>query len=617
MKPNEASQYKRLSEVQHVLARSGMYLGSTINTEREAFIVENGKMVCKTVEYNPALVKMFDEIISNSADESIRSGNVKNIWVTVEDGIISVKDDGGIPVVKHPEYGIYVPELLFGELRSGSNFDDDNRVTAGMNGLGSVLTNIFSKMFKVETSDRKHKFVQVYSENMSEKTEPEIVASKEHGTTITFLPDYERLGCSMTESNLKMIERRCYDIAAVFKNVNVYFNGNKISIKSFDDFSTLFVGNKQRVEESDSNWQVVVSSSLDDDSFRHVSYVNGIDTFNGGSHVNYIADQIVGAVRDHVKKKHKIDVKPNIIRQCLFLFITAKINAPMFTSQTKEQLINDPKTFDNPIKLSQKFIKKVLDSDIVEKVIDWAESEKRKAELAELRKVNKETSKASLKHILKFEDAATKDRSKAILYFTEGDSAAATLKAARKANPNIGVFALRGKVLNVRKVKQSKILDNEEIKNILAVTGLQLGKKVIKSDLYFQQFAIASDADADGAHICSLLINMFGVLWKEVLLNGLVYRLNTPILVAKTGKQTLEFFSIQEYEDWAKDHPKHTVKYYKGLGGWSTSDFERFLTDPKYLAQIVVDEEDLELLDLIFNSSRANDRKEWLVSDEV
>lgn len=123
--------------------------------------------------------------------------------------------------------------------------------------------------------------------------------------------------------------------------------------------------------------------------------------------------------------------------------------------------------------------------------------------------------------------------------------------------------------------------------------------------------------NCDGAHICSLLINMFGVLWKEVLLNGLVYRLNTPILVAKIGKQTLEFFSIQEYEDWAKDHPKHTVKYYKGLGGWSTADFERFLTDPKYLAQIVVDEEDLELLDLIFNSSRANDRKEWLVSDEV
>ena len=495
MTTNDVSQYKRLSEVAHVLCRSGVYLGSIINTEREVFVVENGKMVCKTVEYNPALVKMFDEIISNSADESIRSGNVKNIWITVENGTISVKDDGGIPVVKHPEYQIYIPELLFGELRSGSNFDDDNRVTAGMNGLGSVLTNIFSKMFKVETADSKRKFVQFYAENMSETTVPEISVTKEHGTTITFLPDYERLGCTMTESNLKMIERRCYDIAAVFKNVNVYFNGNKISVKSFNDFSTLFVGDKQCVEESDSNWQIVVSSSLDDDAFRHISYVNGIDTFNGGGHVNYIADQIVGAVRDYVKKKHKIDVKPNIIRQCLFLFISTKINAPMFTSQTKEQLINDPKTFDNPIKLSQKFIKKVLDSDIVEKVIDWAESEKRKAELAELRKVNKETSKASLKHILKFEDAATKDRSKAILYFTEGDSAAATLKAARKANPNIGVFALRGKVLNVRKVKQSRVLDNEEIKNILAVTGLQLGKNVIKSDLYFQQFAIASDAD--------------------------------------------------------------------------------------------------------------------------
>ena len=155
--------YKRLTDVDHVLCRSGVYLGSIINTEREAFVVENDKIVLKTVSYNPAIIKMFDEIISNSADESIRSGNVKNIKVTIndDDKSITVSDDGGIPVELHPEYNIHIPELLFGELRSGSNFDDDNRTTAGMNGMGSVLVNIFSKMFKVETCDGKKKFTQV------------------------------------------------------------------------------------------------------------------------------------------------------------------------------------------------------------------------------------------------------------------------------------------------------------------------------------------------------------------------------------------------------------------------------------------------------------------------
>lgn len=195
--------YKRLTDVDHVLQRSGVYLGSIINTEREAFVVENDKIVLKTVGYNPAIIKMFDEIISNSADESIRSGNVKNVKVTInDDKSITISDDGGIPVELHPEYKIYIPELLFGELRSGNNFDDDNRTTAGMNGMGSVLVNIFSKMFKVETCDGKKKFAQTYYNNLSEKDEPTIKSSKTNGTTITFLPDYDRLKCELDSGNI-------------------------------------------------------------------------------------------------------------------------------------------------------------------------------------------------------------------------------------------------------------------------------------------------------------------------------------------------------------------------------------------------------------------------------
>ncbi len=487
--------YKRLTDVQHVLQRSGVYLGSIINTEREAFVVENDKIVLKTVGYNPAIIKMFDEIISNSADESIRSGNVKNIKVTInDDKSITVSDDGGIPIELHPEYNIHIPELLFGELRSGSNFDDDNRTTAGMNGMGSVLVNIFSKMFKVETCDGKKKFTQTYYNNLSEKDEPTIKSSKTNGTSITFLPDYDRLKCELDSDNISMIERRCYDIAANFPNVNVYFNGKKLSFKKFVDFCDMFVDTAKTSQKSD-DWEVVVTPSMNDDMFRHVSFVNGIDTFDGGTHVDYVANQITSSVREYVKKKYKIDVKPNTIKQCLFVFVRANINAPMFTSQTKERLINDSKSFDNPIVLTQKTINDILKSDIVQKVLDWAENEKRKQELADLRKLNNQSKKSSLKHILKFDDASTKDRKSAMLFLAEGDSAAATIKAARKSNPNIGVFALRGKVLNVRNATKSKILENEEIKNLMVITGLQLGVNVKREDLYFQKIVIASDFD--------------------------------------------------------------------------------------------------------------------------
>lgn len=604
--------YKRLTDVQHVLQRSGVYLGSIINTEREAFVVENDKIVLKTVKYNPAIIKMFDEIISNSADESIRSGNVKNIKVTInDDKSITVSDDGGIPVELHPEYKIYIPELLFGELRSGSNFDDDNRTTAGMNGMGSVLVNIFSKMFKVETCDGKKKFTQTYYNNLSEKDEPIIKSSKANGTSITFLPDYERLKCELDSDNISMIERRCYDIAANFPNVNVYFNNKKLSFKKFVDFCDMFVDTAKISQKSD-DWEIVVTPSMNDDMFRHVSFVNGIDTFNGGTHVDYVANQITTSVREYVKKKYKIDVKPNTIKQCLFVFVKASINAPMFTSQTKEQLINDSKSFDNPIVLTQKTINDILKSDIVQKVLDWAENEKRKQELAELRKLNSQSKKSSLKHILKFDDASTKDRKSAMLFLAEGDSAAATIKAARKSNPNIGVFALRGKVLNVRNAKKSKILENEEIKNLMAITGLQLGVNVKKEDLYFQKIVIASDFDGDGHHICGLLCNLFGSLWPDLMRQNVLYRLKTPVIVAKTSKESLEFFNIEEYRDWEKKGIKHTPKYFKGLGSWKTSDFERFLSDEKYITQIIADNEGMDMLEMVFGNEKGDDKKEWL-----
>ena len=191
------------------------------------------------------------------------------------------------------------------------------------------------------------------------------------------------------------------------------------------------------------------------------------------------------------------------------------------------------------------------------------------------------------------------------------NSAKNSIMSARGNNPYIGVFPLRGKLLNVRNAPTKKILENEEIVNMLAITGLQLGKPVDLDSLYFGKIAIATDADMDGIHITGLLLNFFGHLWKDVLNAGIVYKLVTPIIIAKQGKQEFEFFKQSEYEEWAKNNKNHTAKYYKGLGGFN--DFSRFLKDEKYLQKMSIgDTMDYESLDMIFNNNRADNRKEWL-----
>lgn len=608
----DLSNYRMLSDIDHCLARPGMYLGSTTNTVMDLYVHDDGEMVEKSVSFTPAIVKMFDEIVSNSVDEHIRSGNVTEIRVSVSQltGEITVSDNGGIPVKKHPEYDLWVPSMIFGELRTGSNFGDDQRTTAGLNGLGSKLTSIFSTEFKVETCDGKKKFVQVFEKNLSVKSEPKITTSNANGTTITFTPDYDRLACSLDGGNLERLEKRVYDIAGCNPKIKVYYNDKLIKINKFKDYVGMYVENA--VEDANDDWHIAIAASSDD-TFKHVSFVNGVDTYNGGNHVDYIVNQITNKLREYIKKKHKIDVKPNNIKQQMFIFINCTVNAPMFTSQTKEFMSADAKDFGTEFEVTDKFINKILKSDVVQRVLDWAEAQQRQKELAELRKLNKQTQNSnSLKKIVKFDDATSKSRSDCMLCLAEGDSAAKTILSARDAKTT-GVFPLRGKPLNVRDIKVNRLTANQEFANIMAITGLKLGEEISVDDLRFGKIVLATDFDPDGAHIAGLVVNMFQQFWPNLVKAGVLYRLRTPLIVAEQGKKKFEFFSRTEYEEWTEKNPKHSMSYYKGLGGWDTKDFNRFLTDPKYLEQLTFeDESDFKSIDLAFDKRMADARKKWL-----
>lgn len=618
----ELLKYKRLTDVEHVRKRPGVYIGDITNVERESYILKENKITSEIIRFNPGLIKIYDEIISNAVDEHIRSGNVNNIWVEFHNltGEISVRDDGGIPVKQHPEYGCWIPEMIFGELRAGSNFDDDERVTAGLNGMGSVLTSICSSSFTVDTSDGSKRYLQTFFDGMSTRTEPKITKCKDHGTTITFIPDYEYFKCELDDGNIHKITRRVYDLAGCFPSVKFHINGEHVKIKTFEHYVKLY--SESAIVDACGDFEVGIFASPDE-SFRHASFVNGIDTYSGGTHVDYVANQIVNSIREFIKKKHKIDVRPNIIKQQLFIVMKCKVNAPNFTSQTKECMIADVKTFGSTYTPSDKFIKKIItESDVIQKVLDWVEGEQNRAKAAELRKMNKETQNSSfLKRIENFDDATSKDRDECIIFFAEGLSAANSLVASRDAKLH-ATFPLRGKILNVRDADIETITKNVEIKNIMAIIGLKIGQSVPvrhdgKLDIRYGKICITSDYDVDGHHIAGLFYNLVETHWPELIERGYIYRLRTPIVVATLKNKKYEFFSESEYTKWSKENPGHTHKYFKGLGSFKTQDFKVFMKDlERYMIQLRVDgPEDLEALDLVFNKSRADDRKLWLLEE--
>lgn len=624
--------FVKLSEVEHVLKRPGRYIGSITPHTSEEHIPEvksanDVKMQRRTVTYNPGFLKLFDEVISNSADHSKRpeGKHLDTIRVEIDQtkGEISIFDNGGIPVVKHKEYDQWVPEMIF-ELRAGSNFDDsDEAMLTGQNGEGAALTNIFSHKFIVETCDAKNKFKMVFEDHSQDRKPPKVQPAEgaKGFTRITYYPDFEKLGMTgINDDNFAMLLARVYQVAAVNTHLKVYFNGTRVMTKSFKDYIEMFVdeGGEYAYDETD-HWKVGVIHS--DNGFQHVSFVNGTHTKIGGTHINYVGMQIWEAVRAYIKKKHKVDVKPSELRQHMTLFIDAQMVNPRYSSQTKDDLITEVKDYKTSWEVPDKFINKIVKSSIIQSILDWAQAKALQEEMKELRKLNKETDKADPRRVEKFSDALEKrDRHKCVLFLTEGDSAAKAVQAGRGKNPYIASFPLRGKMLNVREKDTKRILESEEIKKLMTIIGLKLGEKVTSiAQLRFGRIAFTTDADVDGSHISGLLLNLFDKFWPELFSLGVIHIFRTPLVkVTLKNKEVLEMFTEREFKEW-ENTEGHKLKgwshkYYKGLGTSTANEFKGYFESmDNYLFTISLDDsEDKDAIDLAFNGQRADDRKKWL-----
>ena len=651
-----AKKYKKLDQREHVLLRPGMYIGSTepdhIRTWVHAPAASEKlekfeKFEKREIEYIPGLYKIFDEILVNSLDQITRlklqkdpvvQHHVKSIKIEInsETGVIAVENDGdGIVIVKHPDEDIYIPEMIFGHLLTGSNYNDkEERIIGGQNGIGAKACNIFSKTFTITTVDARQgkKYVQTFRDNMSIRDAPKITSySKKPFTRIEFLPDYKRFHCTTLSPDMyTLFLRRCYDVCALTdKDVSVTVNSQKLSIKSFDKYVDLYLGDdgQKRAHEivmtSAGPWEIAATFN-DSASFEQVSFVNGVSTLKGGRHVEYLSSMIVAHLSDAISKKRKdMDVKPALIKSHLFLFVKAIVPNPVFDGQSKETLTTPYAKFGTgKLELSDKFYSVLMKSGILERVVQLSEA----GQLKDLKKLDGKVSQR-ITGIVKLDDAnwaGGPKRSQCTLILTEGDSAKSMAISGISVvgKDKYGVYPLRGKVMNVKDVPIKKMMENNEINHIKTILGLEIGKKYTSpGELRYGRVMIMTDQDVDGSHIKGLLFNLFETLWPELVrMDGFLTSMLTPIIKISKGKAaTQAFYTLQEYDAWKKSvgpamAKAFSVKYYKGLGTSTANEAKEYFRDPKIVTYGCGNDEASckEALDMVFNGKRADDRKAWL-----
>ena len=643
-----AKQYQQKTDKQHILDNPDTYIGSVENVDANMWIFDNdtNKIVLKSIEYIPGLYKLFDEGIVNCRDHVVRMIQSPlldkkfvtfiDITISKEDGLITMSNDGnGIDIEKHPEYGIWIPEMVFGHLRTSTNYNkEEKKIVGGKNGFGFKLVLIWSTYGKIETVDhvRGLKYVQEFKHNLNEICPPVITKCKSAKpyTKVSFLPDYQRLGITgLTPDMIGLLQKRIFDIGAVtdhsIKKIRVSYNETPTPVKNFQQYIDLYIGGKdehKRVYEApDERWEYAVALSSTHE-FMQVSFVNGICTFKGGKHVDYIIGQIIKKLSEYIEKKKKVKVNANSIKEQLILFLRCDIENPSFDSQTKDYMNTNFANFGSRCTVSDAFIEKVAKMGVMDLACSLTEAKENR-----LAKKTDGSKTKSIRGIANFIDAnysGTAQSKDCILILCEGLSAESGIVSGLSSEDRntIGIYPLKGKLLNVRGEQIKKIADNKEITDIKKILGLEIGKEYntiedVNRHLRYGKIMILCDQDLDGSHIKGLCINLFHSEWASLVkIPGFLSFMNTPILRAKRAQETRLFYNEGEYDMWKRSIGDSisawTIKYFKGLGTSTSAEFKEYFANKKIVDFVYTGPESDDTIDKIFNKKRADDRKTWL-----
>lgn len=596
--------YQQMSEREHILARPGMWVGSTMDEKRACFAYNEdiGRMEYSEYTYVPAMLKLFDEILSNSCDEYRRKDNLglTSIEVTIDadSGLICVEDNGGIPVIKHKEAKVYVPEFIFGRLRTSSNYDDsEDRNVIGTNGLGASLVNVFSDKFTVRTADKKHEMTVTWQDHMSKCIKGDVKETKKHFTITSFVLDFDKFEQQergITDDFIKILHKRCIDAAAANPGLEVTFtiNGLLMHISKkwkFGDFTEYmelysdYFDMNYVLPYKDKEKQIWICPN----GFADITFVNGAEC-SQGTHIKAVRQLVGKSVIDTLKKKHKIDVTQKAVDGKYSIFGLFDISNPAYNSQTKEclttpveQFYKNKTTFD----LTNDYLKKVSKSEIVDLVLDWYAKKQEAEDLAKVRKLNKDAGKKLLRSD-KFINCNSNKRSEKVLIIFEGDSAGAAFRTCRDPLTQAAYF-MRGVPKSVYGCSMTEVMKNEVFNDIVNIIGLQWGVYNKKEDLRFSRIVIGSDMDPDGSHIAGLLLLFFNC-FPELFEQKMICRLISPFIVASKGKpgtksySSLQFNSMEEFRKAEKKLVGYEVKHVKGLGTLNKEESKDMYRNPKY-----------------------------------
>ena len=633
------------TDKQHILDNPDTYIGSVeiINADMWIMNETSDKIIEKNISYIPGLFKLFDEGIVNCRDHVVRmqsniEQNVENslpvtyIDISIQDDgtIVMINDGNGIDVIQHPEYKTWIPELIFGHLRTSTNYNkEEKKIVGGKNGFGFKLVLIWSTYGQIETVDhiRGLKYTQEFKDNLDTICPPKITkASKSKPyTKITFKPDYQRLGITgLTPDLVSLLKKRVYDISAITdKTIKVKYNSGIINTKNFEQYINLYIGEKgvaPRVyEEANIRWEYAVALTPTNE-FVQVSFVNGIYTPKGGKHVEYILNQITRKLSDYIEKKKKIKVNPTSIKEQLMLFLRCDIENPSFDSQTKDCMNTPMVKFGSKCEVTDKFIEKLAKMGVMDAACALTEVKENKAA-----KKTDGTKSKSIRGIPKLDDAnwaGTDKSSDCMIIFCEGDSAKTGVISGLSSEDRntIGVYPLKGKVMNVRGEAVKKVSENKEIAEIKKILGLETGKEYntiedVYKNLRYSKVVFMTDQDLDGSHIKGLCINLFQNEWASLThIPGFIGFMNTPILKAKKGSLEIKFYNEGEYEDWKSKNDTNgwNIKYYKGLGTSTKTEFREYFKEKKFVGFEHTGAISDDAIDMVFNKKRADDRKIWL-----
>ena len=625
------STYIKLSPIEHVLKKPGMYVGDLEFRTEMQYIVKDMKITMEEILWSPGLYKIIDELIVNCYDQNIRDKTLTNINIDITPEQFSIFNDGiGIDVVKHKEYNVWVPELIFANLLTSTNYSDtEERIVGGTHGLGAKLSAIFSKKFIIEVWDSKRKkyYKQIIENNLSKISKPEIsnTTNIKGGVKITIFPDFEKFKTERFSSDMiKLLEKRAFDLIGLVRNtVSVTLNNIKLPISNFENYLSLYQGeNKWYTCYCVKNplWtfgiKINTSNNITSNNItNNVSFVNGVYTNRGGKHVEYIMDILV----EKFKKIVSPEFTKKILNDNITLCLKTSIINPTFGSQSKEELNTPVSRFGFECNIPESFYQELKTDGIIDifKNIIMLSNQKILSKL-ESNKVNR------IKNIPKLDDAnfaGTKKSLECTLILTEGDSAKATAISGISAIPNgrniYGVYPLRGKLLNVREASTTQIANNIEITELKKILALKSGVTYNNSninELRYGSILIMTDADEDGSHIKGLIINFFDYFFPSLLyVEGFIKILVTPLIKATKLNNIISFANLRAYNVWKeKADSGWKIKYYKGLGTSTSKEAgEYFQKINENTIKIVNKNDNIDIL-LAFAKDKVMDRKTWL-----